>query len=63
VFYFIPLGFHVMDKFPDGVAMDANYLLENILGNLEEKYSRMEGRYMKGDLSCIWTTPPFIIVG
>jgi hypothetical protein len=31
-----PLGFHVVNKFPDGVTMNANYFTENILGPLEE---------------------------
>jgi hypothetical protein len=32
-----PLGFHVIDRLPDGVTMNANYFTENILGSLEEK--------------------------
>jgi hypothetical protein len=32
-----PLGFHVIDKFPDGVTMNASYFNENIMGPLEEK--------------------------
>jgi hypothetical protein len=56
-----PRGFHVIDKLPDGVTMNANYFTENILGSLEEKCSRMEGQGMEYDLSCIWTTLPFTI--
>jgi hypothetical protein len=56
-------GFHVIDKLPDGVTMNANYFTENILGPLEEKYSRMEGPCIEGDLSRIWITLPFTIVG
>jgi hypothetical protein len=58
-----PLGFHVIDKLPDGVTMNANYYTENTPGTLEEKHSRMEERRMEGDLSCRWTTLPFRIVG
>jgi hypothetical protein len=46
-----PRGFHVIDKLPGGVTMNANYFTENILGPIEEKYSQMEGRRMEGDLS------------
>jgi hypothetical protein len=31
------LGFHLIDKLPDGVVMNANYFAENILGPLEQK--------------------------
>jgi hypothetical protein len=57
-----PTGFHSIDKLPDGVTMNAKYFPENILGPLEEKYSRMEGWRMEGALSCIWTTLPFTVV-
>jgi hypothetical protein len=42
-----PLGFQVIDKFPDGVAMNANYFTENILCPLEEKIFP-EGRATHG---------------
>jgi hypothetical protein len=58
-----PLGSHVLDKLPDGVTMNSNYFTENTFGPLEEKYSRMKGQRMEGDLSCVWTTLPFTIVG
>jgi hypothetical protein len=42
-----PIGFHVIDKFPDGVTMKVNYFTENILGPLEEKISP-DGRTVHG---------------
>jgi hypothetical protein len=32
-----PKGFHVIDKLPDGITMNANYFVENIMGPFEEK--------------------------
>jgi hypothetical protein len=32
-----PLRFHLIDKPPDGITMNANYFTENIIGLLEEK--------------------------
>jgi hypothetical protein len=31
------LGFHVINKLPNGATMNANYFTENILGPIEEK--------------------------
>jgi hypothetical protein len=53
----------VINKLPDSATTNANYFPKNIPGAPEEKYSRMEGRRMEGDLSCIWTTFPFTIMG
>jgi hypothetical protein len=58
-----PLGFHVIDKLPDSVTMNAIYFTENIMGPLEGKIFS-DGRVAHGgDLSCIWTTLPFTTVG
>jgi hypothetical protein len=38
-----PLGFHVTDKLPDSLAMNANYFLDNILSAFEEKCPRWKG--------------------
>jgi hypothetical protein len=58
-----PPGVHVIHKLPDGVTMYANYFPENIMGSLEEKIFPGGRVRMEDDLSCIWTTLPFTIVG
>jgi hypothetical protein len=59
------LRFHVIDKLPDGVTMNANYFTENILGPHEEKiftdgaWKAICRAYGQGSRSQLWDDNKF----